>query len=410
MDPRTFEKIKKRVTEVREEKAIKKLEDIPSTPQVPVVELVALENLKKNPKYRLGLGADIKVQVTLSKPVIVKTGGGEPKLTIQFHRNNQSSTRDAKYYSGSGTTDLIFRYTIVTNDSSREISVPAGSIQVPAGSTIEDKDGRPAKLGHPAADPVLRLEVTDEFEHNIVEDSVTDLSNTKKATLVVEGGHDVSILNHILKLVGSSTGGLVANKVNMTWMPVRGKDNLLEIYERRAEFSSQIAVAFMADPDMWVLEDPHRMIKKYQDIIWTTGYSIENDLYADGNPTSLLPHGTFASHQNRLNCAIQNFVKDIAPDDPGLQAQYYARISTNAALKLRGKDLLEVLKGFCSRKDHLHMCKRIINTVHNDHHPLLTRLISAIRTEIDKQKRLLAKSATTTGSSMKHSKPVRLGP
>ena len=377
---RDFEK---RLTEMEEQKTIKKLVGTTSTSN-PVVNSVKLTN---SSKYRLGLGAYIDVMVTLSEPVIVKKEGGKPTLKIQFV---PGVTRDAKYESGSGTTELIFRYTIGENpnDSSQGISVPAGSICVPHKSAIENARGRSVRLRHPAAAaPKPPLEVTNEFDEVRVNQSVNTLCRSHLPTLVVEGEHDSLIYEEIEYLLGTPY---------IKSLPVGGRDNLLEIYERRKEFSSQVPVAFMADPDMWVLEDPHNMLKRYVDIIWTTGYSLENDLYADGNPISLIHPADLSDHNDALDCAIRRFVAKKAP--PGRQREYYAVISANTALKLRGKDLLKVLMRFCSPKPHLHVCKRIIGTVRN-HHPLLTRLILAIRTEIEKRSKGIKKSLLLGSSS-----------
>lgn len=376
------------LNEIEKEKAIKKSKSklgTTTSTSPPVVNSVELTN---SSKYRLGLGAHIEVMVTLSEPVIVKEEGSKPTLKIQL---TPGVTRDAKYKSGSGTAELIFRYTVGENpdDSSGEtgISVPAGSIWVPDDNAIEDYKGRPTNLEHPAADaPTPPLRVTDDFNEDNVKQAIGTLSRSTLPTVVVEGENDPPIYRKIEDLLGKDP--------YIDSLPVGGRDNLLEIYERKEEFP-QVPVAFMADPDMWVLEDPFNMLKTYEDIIWTAGYSLENDLYADGNPLSLIPPDNLSKHTAKLNCAIRHFVEEEYSDDPSRQVEYYARISANPALKFRGKTLLEVLKGFCSPKynDHLEMCKRIIDTVRN-HHPLLSRLVLAINTEINKHSKKSSGSAT----------------
>ncbi len=75
--------------------------------------------------------------------------------------------------------------------------------------------------------------------------------------------------------------------------PAGGRDKLLQIYKRRSEFS-QVLVAFIADQDMWLFSG---IEPGYKDVIWTSGYSIENDLYSDANLESLLDENETAEHQ-----------------------------------------------------------------------------------------------------------------
>lgn len=56
-----------------------------------------------------------------------------------------------------------------------------------------------------------------------------------------------------------------------------GVNNLFEIYKQRAKFS-QTRVVFIADKDMKVFTG---IPKEFEGIGFTTGYSIENDLYTD---------------------------------------------------------------------------------------------------------------------------------
>jgi len=65
---------------------------------------------------------------------------------------------------------------------------------------------------------------------------------------------------------------------NASIIPCGGRRPLLEIYKRRNEFTSK-KVAYIADKDMWVFSG---VPNEFDDICFTKGYSIENDLYADG--------------------------------------------------------------------------------------------------------------------------------
>ena len=55
-----------------------------------------------------------------------------------------------------------------------------------------------------------------------------------------------------------------------------GRNNLLSIYKQRDKFS-HLKTVFLADKDLYVFLG---IPEEYSEVIWTTGYSIENDIYA----------------------------------------------------------------------------------------------------------------------------------
>lgn len=101
------------------------------------------------------------------------------------------------------------------------------------------------------------------------------LKRTSLPTILVEGSGDAQAYRHIedlLPLSGAST------------LPCGGRSTLLEMYKRKAEFE-HIKLAFLADRDMWVFDG---IPSGYDDIVWTRGYSIENDLYGESGIDRLL--------------------------------------------------------------------------------------------------------------------------
>lgn len=381
----------KQLTEMEVEKERDKLVVTSSVPRPSTPPSIESVTLTTPSEYQLGLGGYIDVMVRLNQPVTVT---GKPTLTIQFY---SGETRSTEYESGSGKTDILFRYRVNKGDHSQGISVPNGQIRVPNGSTIKGTaTGHDTNLNHPAATiPDPELQVTDEFDEQKVSEVVNNLSRSQLPTLVVEGHNDRQIYKWIAEIL-SSTGGLTIDLY-----PAGGRVNLLEIYDRRSAFAS-LPVAFVADPDHLVLEDPTKMLKHYEDIIWTTGYSIENDLYTDGNPSSLINSNNITVYNAQLQVAIEVFAGKVVdwltefsavPNRDELRNRYRAVISANASLKLRGKDLFDVLNHFYPDRGREHMrdlrlYKRVIDTV-RDHRPLITRLISEIRDEINRQKNAL---------------------
>ena len=217
-----------------------------------------------------------------------------------------------------------------------------------------------------------------------VELALHTLKRSKLPTLVVEGYHDKAIYRWLEKLLDMP-------KINL--LPVDGRDNLLEIYRKRSEFDSQLPVAFMADLDKWVFD---RLgiggQADYEDIIWTTGYSLENDLYSDGKPENTYIDPTKRDqHRRELDNAICEFAYQVAswaargrlPNSEDI-ANYYEQITEEYELKLRGKDLFEVLSKFCKARNHLELCQDVFNAIDltTGNPPLLSSLILKIQYQI----------------------------
>ena len=220
-----------------------------------------------------------------------------------------------------------------------------------------------------------------------VELALHTLKRSELPTLIVEGVHDRAIYRWIERL-------LDVPKVDL--LPVGNRDVLLDVYERRSEFDSHLPVAFMADLDKWVFDKFDIVSRKYKDIVWTTGYSLENDLYSDGDPeTAYITSSKKAEYKRALEKAIEIFAHDVAtwaargksPDDKDVK-EYFKDIKAEYKLRLRGKNLFEVLFKFCDARNHLELCKDVFDTINLDegYPPLLSRLILEIQKKIkDKQ-------------------------
>ncbi len=103
---------------------------------------------------------------------------------------------------------------------------------------------------------------------------IAELQNSTLPTVFVEGKDDMQIYRKFEQLLGTT-------KVN--FYPCGGRTRLLDLYKRRNEFTNLKAV-FVADKDMYVFTE---IPAHYKEVIFTTGYSIENDLYADARATQL---------------------------------------------------------------------------------------------------------------------------
>lgn len=90
---------------------------------------------------------DIDVSLTFSKTVYVDTSSGTPYFLME----TGVTDRQAVYISGSGTGNLVFRYAIMSGDTSSDLDYVAGAIQLDSG-TIKDApvSGKDAVLALPA--------------------------------------------------------------------------------------------------------------------------------------------------------------------------------------------------------------------------------------------------------------------
>lgn len=219
-----------------------------------------------------------------------------------------------------------------------------------------------------------------------VEQAIYTLKHSKLPTLVVEGIHDEAIYRWIENL-------FKVPRIDV--LSVNNRDNLLEIYEiykEELESKTQVPVAFMADLDKWVFDEFGIVEEDYGDIVWTTGYSLENDLYSDGDPEgAYIDPAQKYEHECLLNKAIQHFAYKVAtwksygePPNHQIVNKYIGEIKKEYKLKLRGKDLFEILRPFCSARNHLELCQDVFRTLDLDKRdpPLLSALILSIQSKI----------------------------
>ena len=96
---------------------------------------------------------------------------------------------------------------------------------------------------------------------------VETLKRSSLPAVIVEGKDDVAIYRWIQEKARLS---------DVDIFPCTGRNTLLKVFERRNEFS-HLKITFIADTDMWIFSS---IPEKYKEIIFTTGYSIENDLFA----------------------------------------------------------------------------------------------------------------------------------
>ena len=106
-----------------------------------------------------------------------------------------------------------------------------------------------------------------------LENLVIALRLSNKPNIVVEGKDDEIIYRTLVERLGRFDAGFFS---------AGSKDTLLHLYEELSEYENEgdfrhTPVACIADCDMWIFRG---IPACYDNIIWTEGYSIENDLYS----------------------------------------------------------------------------------------------------------------------------------
>lgn len=136
---------------------------------------------------------------------------------------------------------------------------------------------------------------------------VAALSRMRDPIVLVEGKDDVQICRWAAERVGNP---------RLDIHPAGGRQTLLDVYARRSEYA-QLAVAFVADRDLWLFSC---IPQGYDDVIWTEGYSIENDIYADVNLEDLLNADEVAPHRETLASLVEWFAFEVEQHLDGCDA------------------------------------------------------------------------------------------
>lgn len=171
-------------------------------------------------------------------------------------------------------------------------------------------------------------------------------------TIVVVGKDNANIIDKLVKHRG----------VNPKIERVHKRDTLLSAYERRNEFVD-LPVAFVADQEMRLFTG---IPEGQTDIIWTQGYSLKNDLYADADLEDLLePHEVWR-HQQVLNSTIDWFafgVEEFLNGNPIKVNFQLSEIVPEGEFKLD--------KDFCRRRGFRQPSPKIVQQIRNGYQFLL---------------------------------------
>lgn len=198
------------------------------------------------------------------------------------------------------------------------------------------------------------------------EEIISTLGRTNLPTLLVEGVDDAYIYRSLEDQIGVGAGSILI---------CSGRGVLISIFRKRhtIDLFKHGKLAWLADLDMYRYTQPPDDLKG---IIFTSGYSIENDLYAGSEIESLLEVDERGQHIQLLTAVCRWFAFEIIEHRAGrehrcatqihqvidyttmcIKSEFVAsrgviepdsatfeQIFTDYKLQLRGKTLFEVLQ------------------------------------------------------------------
>lgn len=118
-------------------------------------------------------GQNLEFTVNFDKTVSVNTGGGTPYIALTIG----SSTAQASYISGSGTSTLVFRYTIQTEDIDAD-GIAVGTLTLNGGTINSFSDNTPAILTLNSVGSTTEVLVSTLIIPTVTTQAVSDITQT----------------------------------------------------------------------------------------------------------------------------------------------------------------------------------------------------------------------------------------
>lgn len=155
------------------------------------------------------------------------------------------------------------------------------------------------------------------------EEIISTLKHSSIHTILVEGKDDVKIFRWLENDINRS------NSLHVDILPCGCRNKLLNIYEKLQ--STLPNVIFIADRDYYIYT---RIPEKYSDVVFTTGYSIENDLYHGKDIEKLFNEDDAAIFSQSMNSYLEYYAREVEKFIEGEKFQ----------LKLSPQQILERFK------------------------------------------------------------------
>lgn len=232
-----------------------------------------------------------------------------------------------------------------------------------------------------------------------VEELVALLKKTSLPTVVCEGSDDLIVYRRLEERL---------SHLGVSVLPAGGRKNVLQIFERRSEIPTSVRLAFIADRDTWVnTAVPSAYVAPV--LCLTSGYSIENDVIADGRLEDLLVGAEVVTYKTELKDFLDWYALALSrhlasPSDPiahhpefvlnpterpslmalrtgeSYPAALRAAISSQYGMLVRGKSLLSLLVRNTNTRPGLprHTDKALLEIVAARPGDLLTKISKAV--------------------------------
>jgi len=128
-----------------------------------------------------------------------------------------------------------------------------------------------------------------------INEAIATLRRTQLPSVIIEGKDDLCVFRRL----EARFDGL-----GLSFFPMNGRNNVIQVFKRRDEYADRVPVAFALDRDLWIYTGvPEEFLKC--NVILTDGYSIENDVFRDGELDKLLlPH-----NRQEFQCDIEKIVR-----------------------------------------------------------------------------------------------------
>ena len=185
------------------------------------------------------------------------------------------------------------------------------------------------------------------------------LKSSSLPTIVVAGKENAKIIKKLVKY--HKADELLGGK--QVQVDFTRKNTLLSAYERRNEFIHILPVSFVADQEMELFTG---ISERYTNVIWTRGYSLKNDLYADANLETLLePHEVWR-HQQVLNSTIEWFAFEVEEFLRGKSVEMDFNLS-----KIVREGELKLDKNFCQARGFRQPSSKLVQQIRDGYQFLL---------------------------------------